>query len=74
MATNTTQTPAEQQALHEAWHAHPKVVAYKAAVAAFIAAETQEMTTLDAMNATLRFGNAWIAEHGMLPDAGIRTM
>lgn len=67
----STQTHQEKLALDAAWQAHPKVVAFKAANAAFAATLPQDMPLVDAMNATLRFGSGWLAENGELPPSGV---
>lgn len=62
-------TPAEQ-ALHDAWMAHPQVAAFHSAVRDHVA--TLNLTSgPEPLTSTLRFANAWIAANGELPDSGI---
>jgi hypothetical protein len=68
----STQSPAEKARLNAAWKAQPEVIALTAAVDAFIAEGFDPTTTLlDRVNATVAFSNAWIKEHGHLPDSGL---
>lgn len=64
------QSPGLRAQLRAAWEAHPDVAAFHAASKAH-ARENNLGFDVPGMNASLAFSNAWMAEHGPLPDSGI---
>lgn len=66
----SAQTRAEQSRLHAEWLATDPVQAFAAAVREHAAQST--LTGIPALNETMAFANAWLREHGDLPDSGIR--
>ena len=65
----TNQTTQERAALRAAWDSHPHVARFQKAVRQHVI--DNALTGVDGMNATLRFANEWIAQHGELPESGI---
>lgn len=68
-----SQTEKEKEVLFAGWLAHHLVDELNEQVKAFACREKLAFDA-EGMNRALAFANVWIAEHGPLPDSGIKCL
>lgn len=68
----SSQSSFEKRRLDAIWRAHPQVVALSAAVDEYVSNLDSVEVTAESMTDAIGFANAWVREHGDLPNPGIK--